>query len=233
MQTARRKTSTRRLREQVSSGTRRVDRVAGVIRGVKVLGAHSQNGYRYSNEALEGAVQLFEGIRVYVDHVEKDDPYRDRRISEQFGVLKNVRKRGNALYADLHYLQSHPQSEQILESAERFPDKFGLSPYTAGKVNNARKEVVEIIDAMSVDIVSEPATTVGLFESRRTEAMLREKLLELIDEELTDAEFRSRVEELLEESDVEAEVENVVESRRRRRGEYPATRAGFRRALTR
>jgi hypothetical protein len=46
----------------------RVDREAGVIRGVKVLGLESRNGRTYLPEALAQAAQLYEDAKVNVNH---------------------------------------------------------------------------------------------------------------------------------------------------------------------
>ena len=37
----------------------RVDRSAGLIRGVKILGRHSKNGRTYSENAMRQAVELY------------------------------------------------------------------------------------------------------------------------------------------------------------------------------
>ena len=45
-----------------------VDRLAGVIRGVKILGLESRNGRTYLPEALAAAAPLYEGAKVNVNH---------------------------------------------------------------------------------------------------------------------------------------------------------------------
>ena len=58
------------LREYVDSrGVKmRVDRGAGIIRGVKILGLESRNGRRYPAETLLRAVELYDGAKVNVNH---------------------------------------------------------------------------------------------------------------------------------------------------------------------
>ena len=52
-----------------SRGVRiRVDRQAGVIRGVKILGLQSRNGRTYLPEALAQAAPLYEDAKVNVNH---------------------------------------------------------------------------------------------------------------------------------------------------------------------
>lgn len=147
--------------------SRRVDREAGIIYGVRVLGRESKKGRTYSDQAMGDAVRLYEGIPVYVDHPNRSAPDADRGMRDVFGELRSVRKDGDAIIADLHFLRSHEIAEQICESAERFPQKFGLSHNARGNIMRANGGyVVESIEEVrSVDIVSRPATNRGLFES--------------------------------------------------------------------
>ena len=46
----------------------RVDRNAGVLRGVKLIGLESKNGRRYRDSALATAVGLYESAKVNVNH---------------------------------------------------------------------------------------------------------------------------------------------------------------------
>lgn len=160
------------LQEQTFSGQpHRVDRKAGVIFGVKVLGAKSKNGRTYSPKAMSAAARLYEGIAVNIDHPDRTNPHRERGIRESFGVLRNATVRDDGVYADLHYVRSHDLAEQIAERAERFPDKMGLSHNARGNVvNHGGRQIVEDIEQVrSVDIVTRPATVKGLFESERTQ----------------------------------------------------------------
>ena len=61
---------TEHLQEYVDSRgvALRVDRAAGVLRGVKLIGLESLNGRRYRPEALAAAVSLYEGAKVNVNH---------------------------------------------------------------------------------------------------------------------------------------------------------------------
>jgi hypothetical protein len=159
------------LLERVRSRSR-VDRANKVIRGVKILGRFSSNGRTYTEGALREAVPMYEGARVFVNHRRPRDQ-RDRQISEVFGVLRNVRYIKDALYGDLHYLENAPSAAQILEAAENAPNTLGLSHHAVGDVTEGpggREIVDKITHVRSVDIVAEPATTNGLFESQTMNA---------------------------------------------------------------
>jgi hypothetical protein len=161
--------SLRNLAES-SSGCARIDRENGVIRGVRVLGKVSRNGREYSDRAMNDAVKHYEGVNVNIDHDLKNSS--NRGLAQSFGVLKKVRRDGDAVYADLHYLKSHPLAEVVLERAERFPERFGMSHASEGQaVQRGSVLVVETIERVhSVDLVLNPATNESLFESEQGRA---------------------------------------------------------------
>jgi hypothetical protein len=157
------------LLEIAFSDTHTVDHDAGVIRGVKVLGRQSRNGREYSDQALHDAARLYEGIGVNLNHADTRDGVRNRPVEAGFGWLAGVAVRSEGVFGDLHYFKSHPQAAVIVEAAERNPRRFGLSHNAEGRVAHQRgKNVVESIEHVrSVDLVQNPATNAGLFESEK------------------------------------------------------------------
>lgn len=165
--TKRRRLTRISLREDVvRSGACQVDREAGIIRRVKVVGLESRNGRRYTLECLKRAIPLYEGCAVNIDHPVKS-PSQSRSAHDRFGKFQNVIAEADGLYADLHYLKSHPMAATICEAAERMPDAFGFSHNAQGDYRLEQGvEVVEaIVEVRSVDLVADPATTRSLFES--------------------------------------------------------------------
>ena len=67
----------------------RVDREAGVIRGVKILGVESRNGRAYLPEALSQAASLYENAKVNVNHP-KGSPAVPRDYQDRIGVIRRV-----------------------------------------------------------------------------------------------------------------------------------------------
>lgn len=155
-----------------SSSLPTVDREAGVIRGVRVLGRISRNGREYSDKAIDDAMRVYEGLPVRFDH-NRDG--KERKFIESFGNLQNLEKRPDGIYGDMPFKKSHPHAELVCESAERFPKDFGLSHDADGSlVKRGGKMIVESIQkARSVDIVNDPATNAGLFESIEEESMTK------------------------------------------------------------
>lgn len=160
-----------KLLETVYSPEAQIDEAAGVVRQVKVLGRDSENGRTYSQQAMQDAARLYEGVEVNIDH-DRKDPKRERGLLEGFGVLRNVKESADAVHADLHYLKSHPAAPVFLERAKRFPQNIGLSHNADGKVGRSGgKLIVESVAKVnSVDVVRNPATNKGLFESREIPA---------------------------------------------------------------
>jgi hypothetical protein len=145
----------------------RVDRQAGVIAGVKVLGLASRNGRRYRKECIDGAVPLYEGAKVNVDHP-RGDPAAPRDYRDRLGLLRNVRSCDDGLYADLHFNPKHPLAEQLAWDAQHAPYNVGLSHNVQARTSRQGNDTVveQIVYVHSVDLVADPATTCGLFEGQ-------------------------------------------------------------------
>jgi len=157
------------LMESVFGKPTAIDKEAGVISGVKILGIHSRNkgGYEYSQQALQEAAECYEGIKVNTDHPDRKTPNAARSVTEGIGWLKNCRVvEGEGVYGDLHVLKSHPMANLLFEAAERNPKHMGLSHNADGHaVNRGGKRIIESVEKVrSVDLVGNPATNDTLFE---------------------------------------------------------------------
>jgi hypothetical protein len=177
-----------RLTEQTTIAPRRVDREAGLIEGVRILGQDSRNGRRYSPRAMAEAARLYEGAPVNVDHPATER--KDRPLAEAFGWIRNVRQEQGAVYGDLHYLKSHPQAELVAEAAERNPNRIGLSHHAEGTVRmDGQRVIVETVERVhSIDLVQTPATNAGLFESETRMKTIREGAMEAGEQKALEAE---------------------------------------------
>jgi hypothetical protein len=107
---------------------------------------------------------LYENAAVNVDHV---PPGQERSYGQRIGRILNPELRGDGVYADLRINPHHALSEQLLWDAANMPENVGLSHDAEGNaVRRGDKDFVEEITRVrSVDLVSDPATTRGLFES--------------------------------------------------------------------
>lgn len=146
----------------------RVDHQQGVLRGVKLIGLASQNGRRYRERALAQAIPLYEEAKVNVNHP-KDGPLAPRDYRDRLGVIRGVKlRRGEGLFGDLHFNPKHALAEQLVWDAEHNPRNVGFSHNVMAQVTREGEQtVVEAISRVhSIDLVADPATTLGLFETR-------------------------------------------------------------------
>ncbi len=138
----------------------------GVIRNVKVLGPVSRNGRVYPRQTMEKAVGLYQRVRVNVNHPQ-GDPAAPRRYEDRLGYLDQVRVTEQGLFADLHFNPHHAVARQLAWDAQHAPENVGLSHNIRARLKQQddRWLVEEILQVHSVDLVADPATTTGLFES--------------------------------------------------------------------
>lgn len=158
-----------RLQEYVDSRGLAIqtDRQRGIIHGVKILGVHSRNGRTYLAEAIDQAVSLYEGAKVNVNHA-KGSASAPRDYQDRIGVIRNVTARADeGLFGDFHFNPKHALAEQLIWDAENAPQNVGFSHNVQAKT--ARRGDTLVVEAItkvqSVDLVADPATTRGLFES--------------------------------------------------------------------
>jgi hypothetical protein len=165
----------------------RVDREAGVLRGVSVITEGEAKGHGMivdgvTLEQVKACAETYvDGLRVKMDHY--------TGIDAMVGVLRDFQIDGLQLRADLHLIKSHDDFEKILEMAETMPGSFGLSISFSGESEDVEvpsddsEEVepnsgelpeggVEIVRAArcmeiySADIVDQPAANPsGLFQA--------------------------------------------------------------------
>lgn len=137
----------------------------GVVRSVKLLGLKSKNGLEYPLPVLEACKSLYDGAPVYVDHSLGPRSYGDR-----LGIVSNPQVRsgdGAGLYGDVVYNEKHPVAEQFCYDARKKSARVGFSHnaivrYKPGTNNTVVEAIRRVV---SVDLVTDPATTKSIFES--------------------------------------------------------------------
>lgn len=158
------------LFETVHSPSVKVDKEAAIVRGAKFFGLESANSRTYSDGAANDVRKLIESVVINLDHPDRKEAGRERGIMEGFAVPMNAERRTDGIYGDIQCIKAHPSTAVFLEWAERFPDKLGFSinaEGTIGKQKIGGKAVVESVTSLrSLDLVRNPATTKGIFESK-------------------------------------------------------------------
>ena len=118
-------------------------------------------------EALAQAAPLYEDAKVNVNHP-KGNPGGPRDYQDRIGTIRDVaRAAGEGLFADFHFNPKHALAEQLMWDAEHAPENVGFSHNVEARTaRRGERVVVEAITRVqSVDLVADPATTRGLFES--------------------------------------------------------------------
>lgn len=169
------------------------DRKNMVIKDHVVLGPLSKNGYRYPVATQEAAIRgkIFEGAKAYLNHPSAKEMGDARDVRDLIGEHKNVRLNGEKTYSDLFLVNNRTVQDHVLPIAESAPHLIGSSVVIRGKMKKVEGDLPEIeaiYACRSIDLVSEPATTNGLYESENIEKV--EEDMELKD--LTLEQLRTR-----------------------------------------
>jgi hypothetical protein len=171
-----------RLLETVLSPEIRVDRETGIVHGVKFLGRESVNGRSYSDQAMADAKRLYESVVINIDH-DRKEPSRERGFMEGFAfpIPEKFEQRADGIYGSLQTIKNHPATPTFLEWAEKSPKRLGLSHNAEGKSRReGGKTIIESLSRVhSVDLVRNPATTNGLFESK--EHVVKKTIREILE----------------------------------------------------
>lgn len=144
-----------------------------IIKNSVILSRTSVNGRDYPDDVQEAAVPLFEGAKAFIDHPEPDKMHLPRNARDLLGEHRNVHFANGKTYSDIHLLNNDVVRGVILPIIEQKPHLCGNSVVV--RINQkfeketGRYRVEKILAARSVDIVTEPATTKGIFESKESQ----------------------------------------------------------------
>jgi len=141
-----------------------------VIKGVCVFGRReSLNGYTYTDKAIDSLVNFTNGAKFFIDHPSKSSIKETdgvRPMSKWAGVFFNARKEGDEkVYADLKVRSAY--WDLLEDVATMMPEGIGCSINSRVKVytdDKGNESILDIDYLKSIDLVSQAATTVSLFE---------------------------------------------------------------------
>ena len=141
-----------------------------IIQNVSLLGAVSLNGRVYTREAMQDAVKLYNGVQVFANHPGFQDltGTGGRKFEDLAGKILNTRLVGDRVKGDVHLIEDEPIGEKLKKIAEQMPELVGFSHRARGEAERAEDGTVVIkrlLEVKALEIVVDPATTNGLFES--------------------------------------------------------------------
>lgn len=147
------------------------------VPGCKILGLESRWGRKFTPAALQDAVNrgIYEGLVIYKDHpaVDYSDPNWSRKplpprsVDDVLGHFSNVRYvEGKGIFGDAVFTVDDTLTRSVVMAAKHNPKQYGFSHHAEYDSRfEGKTEVVNAIPvAHSVDLVTRPATTNGLFE---------------------------------------------------------------------
>ena len=151
-----------------------VDKTERLIRNVALCGTESPTRRRsYAPAALKEAAGLYGGKRIYLDHPPEGNEGQLRSVRDLAGriVAGSVRfeESSGKLRGDIKTLPT-PEGDRLMALAESDPEACGMSHNARGVERDhptkpGHKLVEKVSEVRSVDVVTFPGTTSGLFES--------------------------------------------------------------------
>lgn len=140
-----------------------------IIRNVCLLSSISKNNRKYLDEAMEDIVALADGVKVFADHEIADGKGKVRSVRDLIGKILHPHKVNEKIYGNFEVLENH--KDWIFAIAKQMPENIGMSIVAKGKMHPERdsegREQVESVKSLtSIDLVTSPATTSGLYESK-------------------------------------------------------------------
>ena len=151
--------------------TAKLNRDANIIADTTLITATSSNGVnhkrKYSEKALRQIAGMAEGLPAFLNHTTPDQAFKPRPVQDLIGRHMNVRydPSSGKVPSDLHLVEHH--APMVFSLAERLGDQVGNSLVSKGliKMEGDTEVVDDIVALRSADLVSDPASTKGLFES--------------------------------------------------------------------
>lgn len=189
---------------------------SSLVRGVKLLGLTSKNGRNYDTHGVRStAIEHLNGARVFVNHPAQ--PSDSRRYEDQIGSVESAKYvSGKGFYGDVRFNPKHPVYEQLNWDIRNNPKGLGMSINATLSVarqrdNQGRLVVEGIRSIRSVDLVTHPATTDGVFEHEETDVpeLTTEELLEQVRQ---NPEVLEQLQKSQEDESKQAEIQAALES---------------------
>ena len=145
-----------------------IDREAGVLRGVKLLGLEFERPHVLTRRAGNGQEPVRR--RVNVNHP-KSHPLASRDYQDRLGLVRYRPAAGGRAVRRFPFQSQACLGRTAALGRQHVPENVGFSHNVQGRtVRQGDQTVVEaILKVHSVDLVADPATTSGLFEAARPE----------------------------------------------------------------
>ncbi|GAB4159732.1 MAG: hypothetical protein Tsb009_37030 [Planctomycetaceae bacterium] len=183
--------SLQQLVEHISdwnTGNVKIDESQRLVRNVALAGLKSKNGYRYSEQALRDAIQLYEGKPVFLDHAHNQSRPYERSTRDLVGSVINTRFEAGRVRSDIKVLDTE-SGRTFLALVTASNPAVGMSHVVLARRSPDQTVVESIHEVVSVDAVVFPATTTTFREQNSGESVespigSMESIIESIDQQL-------------------------------------------------
>jgi hypothetical protein len=142
----------------------RVDRTNRTVHNVALTGVTSRNGYRYTEQALRAAINLYRDKPVFLDHAADKSRPHERSTRDLVGTIVNPRYDSGRVRGDIRVLDTD-SGKTFLALSESDAPGVGMSHVVLAQRATPDGDVDRIHDVVSVDAVVFPATTKTFRES--------------------------------------------------------------------
>jgi len=145
-----------------------IENSSQTLRNVAIMSSgRSKNGRTYTQKAMQKVAQLVENCKCFLDHPSEDftNSGQVRGIRDFAGQFFNARYSSGQVKSDLKVVKHH---WNLLESLATMGASVGMSinAKVMQRTNEKGENIIEDIHSLkSVDVVSSPALTSGIFES--------------------------------------------------------------------
>lgn len=154
----------------------------GVLEGAKLIGNKSLNAREYSDPVIAAGIHNYEGAKVYLNHPRDRGGALERDFNDWVGVVESPTARKGGGFGKVRFRKEHARFKEICEAIENFPTHFGFSHVADidSEFKGGIEHVTKIGEVFSVDLVTDPATTAGIFESKGP-AMKKQTLKQIVE----------------------------------------------------
>lgn len=145
-----------------------VDEAAGVIKSVLVLGTKSRGTGVYTAPVMEEALRQYADKPTFINHT-RDGSHP--KYESKLGVHRNPRMSPEGIRTDFHFNPKHACASQLVWDARNDPKNVGFSHDAdcSYRIEGGKRIVHAIEKVYSIDLVTKPGTTGGMFEEEEIE----------------------------------------------------------------
>lgn len=148
------------------------------IKNSVLVGSLSENGYSFTEQALQDLARLLEGAKCYINHDMTKDSLEARDFKELYAKVSNTRYDSDTrkVMGDISLAPTRENIDNVFPALKHFAEDVGNSINAMGvsEFVDEGEIVTEVFHLESLDMVTKPATTKNIFESSGSKKITEE-----------------------------------------------------------